>query len=253
MTVHQHIPFDKLYGDGQKTGPLMPWNIGGPQPAVRALCDEGGFSGHVLDIGCGLGDNALYLASTGLQVTGVDISEIAVESARQKAKQVGLDVEFLAADAFSLAEAGTRYDTVLDSAFFHTLPRTEIASYLALLDAITTEDATLHLFTFATELTPDFPGPRRSSAAELRADFGTAWTIHTISSARYSSSLPAEAVEQMVDPHTFELNAPTENLAAVSVDETGCVVSSIWHMHAQRAASAGAATHSVPEDRGDPR
>ncbi|MGJ3560488.1 hypothetical protein ACR6C2_26020 [Streptomyces sp. INA 01156] len=39
----------------EKSGPLMPWNIGGPQPAVRTICDHGGFRGHVLDLGCGLG------------------------------------------------------------------------------------------------------------------------------------------------------------------------------------------------------
>lgn len=237
MSTTEHIPFDKLYGDGQKTGPLMPWNIGGPQPAVRQLADKGGFRGHVLDIGCGLGDNALYLASLGLKVTGVDISEVAVRCAQEKADKVGLDVEFLAADAFTLANAGTRFDTVLDSAFFHTLPRADIPAYLELLDQITTTSGQLHLFTFSTELTPNFPGPRRSSASELRADFGPAWTIHTIASARYSSSLPAEAVAQMVDPRTFELDAPTENLASVSVDETGCVVSMIWRLHAERAAA----------------
>nr|WP_269810481.1 class I SAM-dependent methyltransferase [Kineosporia rhizophila] len=214
----------------------MPWNIGGPQPAVRALADRDALGGHVLDIGCGLGDNALYLASKGLQVTGVDISPVAIECAQEKAEKVGLDVRFVAADAFGLAEAGVRYDTVLDSAFFHTLPRTEIPAYLALLDAITQERAQLHLFTFATELTPDFPGPRRSSAVELRTDFEATWKIHSISSARYSSSLPAAAVAQMVDPRTFELDAPTQNLTGVSVDENGCVVSSIWHLHAERLA-----------------
>lgn len=115
-------------------------------------------------------------------MTGVDISPVAIECAQEKAEKVGLDVRFVAADAFGLAEAGVRYDTVLDSAFFHTLPRTEIPAYLALLDAITQERAQLHLFTFATELTPDFPGPRRSSAVELRTDFEATWKIHSISS-----------------------------------------------------------------------
>jgi SAM-dependent methyltransferase len=237
MTTTGRIPFDKLYDGGEKSGPLMPWNIGGPQPAVRALCDQGGFSGHVLDLGCGLGDNALYLASTGLKVTGVDISEVAIACAREKAERLGADVDFQVADAFSLAQAGVTYDSVLDSAFFHTLPKADVGAYRALVDAISTAGTQLHLFAFAQELTPDFPGPRRVSASELRADFAAGWTVHTIASARYSSSLPAEAVAQMVDPRTFELDAPTQNLTGVSVDETGCVVSTIWHMHAERDAA----------------
>ncbi|MDJ0362316.1 class I SAM-dependent methyltransferase [Rhodococcus sp. H29-C3] len=234
MTSTGDIPFDKLYGDGEKMGPLMPWNIGGPQPAVRALCDGGGFRGHVVDLGCGLGDNALYLASTGLQVTGIDVSHVAIDCARDKAKRLGLEVDFQVADAFGLAEAGTTFDSILDSAFFHTLPKESVPEYSSLVRSISVVGAELQLFTFSEEMTPDFPGPRRVSATELRTAFSADWIINTISSAQYSSSLPAEAVSQMVDPRTFELDAPTKNLSGVSIDATGCVVSSIWHMHATR-------------------
>ena len=45
----------------------------------------GGFSGEVLDIGCGLGDNAIYLASRGHSATGLDGSPAAIEEARRRA------------------------------------------------------------------------------------------------------------------------------------------------------------------------
>ncbi len=237
METTGRISFDKLYNSGEKMGPAMPWNIGGPQPAIRALCDLGGFKGHVLDLGCGLGDNALYLASTGLKVTAVDISEVAIDCAREKAERLGLDITFQAADVFSLADSGIRYDTILDSAFYHTLPEKDSALYLTLLRALSKSGTRLHLFTFAKELTPDFPGPRRVSASELRAEFSSQWNIDTIASARYSSSLPVEAVAQMMDPRTFEVNAPTRNLTGVGVDDNGCVVSTIWHMQADFQAS----------------
>lgn len=237
MPVTGPIPFEKLYDSTVETDPPLPWNIGGPQPAIRALRDAGGFDGHVLDLGCGLGDNALYLASTGLKVTGVDISEVAIEAARIKAARVGLDVEFLVADAFGLAERGTTYDSILDSAFFHTVPAERTGAYRELLRGISKPGTELHLFAFAEEMTPDFPGPRRVSAGELRADFAADWDIRTIASARYSSSLPLEAVAQMVDPRTFELDAPTQNLAGISVDKDGYVVATIWHLHAERTAA----------------
>ncbi|MEU5627195.1 class I SAM-dependent methyltransferase [Streptomyces tendae] len=228
----EKIPFEKLYQDGEKIGPLMPWNIGGPQPAVRAICEDGGFRGHVLDLGCGLGDNALYLASQGHQVSAVDISEVAVECGRKKARDYELTVDFQVADAFSLTNSGTRYDVILDSAFFHTVPEGEIPRYTELLRALCEEGAELHLFTFSKELTPDYPGPRRISEAELRDAFGAQWDIKVIEATRYHSSLPPEAVAQMVDPRTFEVDAPTDNLSEQMVDEAGNVVSWIWHMHA---------------------
>ncbi len=228
----EKIPFEKLYQDGEKMGPLMPWNIGGPQPAIRAICDDGGFRGHVLDLGCGLGDNALYLASQGLEVSAVDISEVAVETGRKKADRHGVKVDFRVADAFSLATAGTKYDVVLDSAFFHTLPVAEAPRYTELLRSICDSGAELHLFTFAKELTPDYPGPRRYSEPELRAIFAPEWDIRTIEATRYHSSLPPEAVAKMVDPRTFEVDAPSVNLDEQLVDEAGNVVSKIWHLHA---------------------
>ncbi|MEU0627557.1 class I SAM-dependent methyltransferase [Streptomyces sp. NPDC005989] len=226
------IPFEKLYQDGEKLGPLMPWNIGGPQPAVRTICDAGGFRGNVLDLGCGLGDNALYLAAQGLRVSAVDISEVAVECGREKSRRSGVAVDFQVADAFSLPTSGSRYDSILDSAFFHTLPAEEVPRYAELLGALCADGAELHLFTFSKELTPDFPGPRRVSEPELRAAFSADWDIRTIEATRYHSSLPAEAVARMVDPRTFEVDAPTDNLSDQMTDEAGNVVSLIWHMHA---------------------
>jgi SAM-dependent methyltransferase len=228
----EKIPFEKLYQGGEKSGPLMPWNIGGPQPAVRAICDQGGFRGHVLDLGCGLGDNALYLASKGLQVSAVDISEVAVQCGRDKARDNDVTIDFQVADAFSLATSGARYDTVLDSAFFHTLPAEDVPRYTELLRTLCNEGAELHLFTFSKELTPDYPGPRRVSEPELRDAFGAEWDIKVIEATRYHSSLPPEAVSRMVDPRTFEVDAPTDNLAEQMTDEAGNVVSRIWHMHA---------------------
>ncbi|MGL5829253.1 MAG: class I SAM-dependent methyltransferase, partial [Angustibacter sp.] len=160
METAGRIAFDKLYGTGEKKGPSMPWNIGGPQPAIRSLCDSGGFQGHVLDLGCGLGDNALYLASAGLRVTGVDISDVAIEFGREKAERLQLDIDFQVADVFTLPNSGVKYDTILDSAFFHTLPEDDTAQYLTLLRGLSRPGTRLHLFTFAKELTPDFPGPR---------------------------------------------------------------------------------------------
>ena len=85
------LPWDASYHGGP-----APWDIGRPQPTIVRVASEGGFVGAVLDAGCGTGENALYVASMGLSVLGVDVAETALAIARQKAVDRGIDVEFAA-------------------------------------------------------------------------------------------------------------------------------------------------------------
>src|SRR5262245_16121312 len=73
---------------------VPPWDIGEPQPVVRDLVAAGAFRGAVLDVGCGLGENAIHLASTGLRVTGVDGAESALRKARERAAERNVEVTF---------------------------------------------------------------------------------------------------------------------------------------------------------------
>ena len=67
-----------------------PWDIGEPQPEIVRLAESGAIEGKVLDIGCGTGENALYLAERGHEVWGIDFIATAIERARDKAQQRGL-------------------------------------------------------------------------------------------------------------------------------------------------------------------
>ena len=102
------MPWDASYHGG-----TAPWDIGRPQPAIVRLASEGGFAGAVLDAGCGTGENALHVASLGLRVLGFDVAETALAIAREKAHQRGVEVEFVAADAFQLERLGRRFETVV--------------------------------------------------------------------------------------------------------------------------------------------
>ena len=95
------LPWDASYHDGP-----APWDFGGPQPAVVRLAADGGFAGAVLDAGCGTGENALHVASLGLPVLGVDVAGTALEVARARAAERGIEAEFAAADALRLGVWG---------------------------------------------------------------------------------------------------------------------------------------------------
>src|SRR5512133_204937 len=64
---------------------VAPWDIGAPQPAMAALIEKHPPSNPILDLGCGSGDLAIYLAKLGYQVVGIDFVESAIQNAQSKA------------------------------------------------------------------------------------------------------------------------------------------------------------------------
>ncbi|MFC5367550.1 class I SAM-dependent methyltransferase [Salinirubrum litoreum] len=115
-------PLSDVY-DAAYTG-VPNWDIGRPQRAFVRLAASGLLRGPVLDIGCGTGELSLYLARQGYDVLGIDLSELAIRQAREKARWRGIPAEFLVWDALyvsRLADAGLRFRTVVDSAMFHVL------------------------------------------------------------------------------------------------------------------------------------
>src|SRR5205807_1470438 len=105
--------------DAYKTRP--PWDIGRPQPAFVELVQGDGLKGgRVLDVGCGTGENALYLAERGFSVVGVDLSARAIEAAKEKVSERRLKADFELANALSLDFKNGYFDSAIDSGLFHT-------------------------------------------------------------------------------------------------------------------------------------
>ena len=68
--------------------------------------------GRALDVGCGEGADAIWLAREGWDVTGLDVSEVALDRARDAAAAAGVDVTWLLADLADDPTAGTTFDLV---------------------------------------------------------------------------------------------------------------------------------------------
>lgn len=69
--------------------------------------------GRALDLACGEGQNAIWLASLGWTVCGVDYSDVAIEKARSRAAREGLAVDFLCADLVTYEPDAESFDLVL--------------------------------------------------------------------------------------------------------------------------------------------
>lgn len=85
--------------------------------------------GRALDLACGEGQNAIWLATLGWEVTGVDYSEVAIDKARGRAEHEGVQVDFVCADLLTHEPAREAYELVL-LLYFH-IPSAERRQVLA--------------------------------------------------------------------------------------------------------------------------
>lgn len=163
--------FEGLYRDG-----VAPWDIGRPQTEVVRLEEAGRIEGSVLDLGCGTGENALYLAERGHPVVGIDGAPTALSRAREKATKRRLGVMFQLGDALDLDSRLGSFRSFLDSGFFHTLSDAQRPAYVASLGRVAHAGARLFILSFSDHQPPG-PGPRRLHESEFASTFAPSWRV----------------------------------------------------------------------------
>ena len=176
MPVHDSTSFENLYA-GQPR-----WEIGKPQKAILDLADR--ITGSVLDSGCGTGENALFFASRGQKVTGIDFLPEPIHLAKQKAAERGLTATFLVMDALALQELPEVFDTVIDSGLFHVFSDADRRQYVEGLASVLKPGGRLFLLCFS-DAEPGDQGPRRVSRKEIEDAFAEGWVVESVKPSRY--------------------------------------------------------------------
>jgi ubiquinone/menaquinone biosynthesis C-methylase UbiE len=91
-----------------------------PRPILVEFFEKGLIKkGAILDICCGAGTNALYLAKKGFEVTGGDISQRAIELAKEKAENAKVKIDFIKHSFVNLSVENETFDLVFDMGCFH--------------------------------------------------------------------------------------------------------------------------------------
>lgn len=237
------VDFDGFYGGGSifKDADVpfeegVPWDIKAPQPAVVRLASSGVLRDDVLDAGCGLGENAIFLASQGYRVTGVDGSAVALSSARARAASRGVDVTFLHADVTTMDGVAPGFTTVLDSALYHCLTGEQRDAYAAALARVTVPGAQLHVFCFSDEGNEGFGLPMKVTQEDLREHLSSHWTIRDIELTDYTTALNGATWAGMGERmNQVGVEMGPADAAKLNIDDQGRIVGRVWHVVADRA------------------
>ena len=112
-SIYQNTPLDEI-----------PWNREQPPELMVELFESGKVKPcQALDLGCGAGNYAIYLASKGFDVTAVDISPAAIKIAKQNAKAKNVKCQFLTADVIEdFPQFDEPFSFIYDWGLLHHIP-----------------------------------------------------------------------------------------------------------------------------------
>ena len=157
---------------------ITPWEHEHAPEQLKDLSDEWARPARdALDIGCGTGSDALYLAEHGWTVTGVDGVAQALSKARARARARRFEVTWVHGNVCRLEELAIaqNFTFVLDRGCFHDFTDHQRDQYARAVRAVTSPDAVLLMFAFQPRKRG--LGPRGVSAEELMRHLGQDWEL----------------------------------------------------------------------------
>jgi SAM-dependent methyltransferase len=171
----KHTLFRLFYRFG-----FTPWDGHPLASSLRNLIEGNGApalpAGSALELGCGTGDNAIYLAGHGWDVTAVDFVRKPLDQARAKAGAQNVAVRFEQADVTQLSSSGVGSDFALitDNGCLHAMSDSDRDAYVREVSAAAAPDGRLLIMALP-------PGVRRGvrgvDQAEIERRFATDWTL----------------------------------------------------------------------------
>ena len=153
---------------------FTPWDTGHVPPELSALVEgtDALPAGRVLDIGCGTGTQAMYLAGIGWHVTAIDAVDRPLARARARADAAGVNVDWLKADVAELGALGLEpgFTLAFDRGCFHGLRDGERAAYAAGVTALAAPGASLLMMAFGPNRVPAAPAGVEQTEIVARFD-----------------------------------------------------------------------------------
>jgi methyl halide transferase len=167
-----------------------PWDIGRPAHELQRAVSEGAIRPcRIVDLCCGSGTDAVYLAKQGFEVTAIDIAPTALSLAQQKARKAGVSVQWLLADVLAPPKLKP-FDAVYDRGCYHVVRDQNLTAYIETIRRLS-HPGTQFLLLAARS---DEEGTSRNQAGvtedELRFDFLGLFEVEWLRDIRLESNEP---------------------------------------------------------------
>ena len=183
--------WDERYRSGE-----TPWDTGQPSSELQRVLAEASIGPcRAVELGCGTGTNAVWLAQQGFDVSAVDASALAVERARRRAEEAGVQVRFLEADVLHPPEELTGpFDFFFDRGCYHAVRRNDVQAYLHTVRRLTRAGG-LGLVLAGNAREPHDSGPPVVTEEEIRKELGSLGKVVQLREFRFD---PAEGEDRFL-------------------------------------------------------
>jgi 2-polyprenyl-3-methyl-5-hydroxy-6-metoxy-1,4-benzoquinol methylase len=185
------MTIEERYRERYKSGDI-PWDIGQPDFNLIEVVTLKPVRGcKVLDIGCGTGDNSIWLAGNHFRVTGTDTSEIALEKAKEKASKANVECDFMLVDFLESRVEGAPFGFVFDRGCFHSFSSENDRRRFAQNVAAHLEGAGLWLtITGNADEHRQGSGPPQRTAGEIVLAVEPYFMVLSLTSSHFGSNRP---------------------------------------------------------------
>jgi SAM-dependent methyltransferase len=178
--------WNKRYAQGN-----TPWDTRRPSSELQRILREYEIApGRALELGCGTGTNAVFLATRRFEVTAVDISPLAIQQAQVKVDEVDASVTLLAADLLKLPDLGNPFAFIFDRGVYHAVRQENLAGYFNTLSSVTAPGSMyLTLAGNANEIRATEGGPPQVSAEEICRELGPLMDLVQLREIRFDETV----------------------------------------------------------------
>jgi len=166
------------------------WDTGRPSSNLKHSLEQKNLQPcRVLELGCGTGVNAVYLAEQGFEVTAIDIAPTALKLAQQRATEADVEVKWIQADVLALPPLEL-FDFIFDRGCYHGVRRQDPSQYVEVLKKLCRPGGRVLILAGNANEPGQHYGPPRVDETELINDFAAEFDFEALRETRFDTADP---------------------------------------------------------------